>query len=119
MAYSNTPSNPFRWLLTQDTGAPPPTEPTHVNSGLPADLPLNIKELPRTPLPKLEVFPEELLALRKHLGMSRNVFAHYLRTNPRTLENWEQGRARPNAQAVCLIRLVQQNPGLVSALAGL
>ncbi len=27
----------------------------------------------------------------------------YLRTNVCTLENWEQGRARPNAQAVILI----------------
>ena len=34
------------------------------------------------------------------------VFARYLRTNPRTLENWEQGRAKPNAQAVLLIRMV-------------
>jgi putative transcriptional regulator len=31
-----------------------------------------------------------------------------LRTNPRTLENWEQGRAKPNAQAVLLIRMVSQ-----------
>jgi putative transcriptional regulator len=26
----------------------------------------------------------------------------------RTLENWEQGRAKPNAQAALLIRLVQR-----------
>lgn len=38
------------------------------------------------------------------------MFARYLCTNPRTLENWEQGRARPNAQAALLIRLVERYP---------
>ena len=42
--------------------------------------------------------------------LSRQVFARYLRTNPRTLENWEQGRAKPNAQAALLIRLVEKFP---------
>ena len=43
--------------------------------------------------------PEELIRIREKLQISRPVFARYLRTNPRTLENWEQGRAKPNAQA--------------------
>lgn len=51
--------------------------------------------------------------------MSRPVFAMYLRTNARTLENWEQGRARPNAQASTLIRLVQQFPQTVRHLEAL
>ncbi|MNU01033.1 Antitoxin igA-2 [compost metagenome] len=51
--------------------------------------------------------------------MSRAVFAMYLRTNARTLENWEQGRARPNAQAVTLIRLVEKFPETVEHLAAL
>jgi putative transcriptional regulator len=45
------------------------------------------------------------------------VLARYLRTNPRTLENWEQGRARPNAQAALLIRLVERYPDTVERLA--
>jgi putative transcriptional regulator len=49
--------------------------------------------------------------------MSRPVFAGYLRTNPRTLENWEQGRAKPNAQASLLIRLVAKFPDTVERLA--
>jgi putative transcriptional regulator len=40
-----------------------------------------------------------------------------LRTNVRTLDNWEQGRARPNAQAALLIRLVQRYPDTVNRLA--
>lgn len=59
----------------------------------------------------------ELLALRERLHLSRPVFAGYLRTNPRTLENWEQGRAKPNAQAAVLIRLVEKFPDTVQRLA--
>ena len=59
----------------------------------------------------------ELLALRERLHLSRPVFASYLRTNPRTLENWEQGRAKPNAQAALLIRLVEKFPDTVDRLA--
>ncbi|RII80365.1 helix-turn-helix domain-containing protein [Pseudomonas monteilii] len=63
--------------------------------------------------------PNELLELRQQLNMSRALFANYLRTNARTLENWEQGRSRPNAQAVALIRLVQKYPETVNHLASL
>ncbi|MDP3677665.1 MAG: hypothetical protein Q8R23_01075 [Methylotenera sp.] len=59
----------------------------------------------------------DLLALRESLHLSRPVFAGYLRTNPRTLENWEQGRAKPNAQAALLIKLVEQYPDTVDRLA--
>ncbi|GAB7528521.1 DNA-binding transcriptional regulator [Pseudomonas sp. 3A(2025)] len=61
----------------------------------------------------------ELVDIRHQLNMSRPVFAMYLRTNTRTLENWEQGRAKPNAQAVTLIRLVQKFPETVEHLASL
>lgn len=59
----------------------------------------------------------ELLALRQRLKLSRPVLASYLRTNPRTLENWEQGRAKPNAQAALLIRMVEKFPDTVDRLA--
>ena len=48
--------------------------------------------------PAVEVSANDLRAIREKLNLSRPVFASYLRTNPRTLENWEQGRAKPNAQ---------------------
>lgn len=67
--------------------------------------------------PAAEVTPEELVALRERLHLSRPVLARYLRTNPRTLENWEQGRAKPNAQAALLIRLVERYPDTVERLA--
>jgi putative transcriptional regulator len=68
-------------------------------------------------MPAPEISAEELLALRERLHLSRTVFARYLRTNPRTLENWEQGRARPNAQATLLIKLVERYPDTVERLA--
>jgi putative transcriptional regulator len=68
-------------------------------------------------LPTPEVTADELVALRMRLHLSRPGFARYLRTNPRTLENWEQGRARPNAQAALLIRLVERYPDTVERLA--
>ncbi|MBV6753585.1 MULTISPECIES: helix-turn-helix domain-containing protein [Pseudomonas] len=62
---------------------------------------------------------DELVAIRTQLKLSRAVFALYLRTNTRTLENWEQGRAKPNAQATTLIRLVEKYPETVERLASL
>jgi putative transcriptional regulator len=69
------------------------------------------------PAPK--VTPKELIRVREHLKISRALFAVYLRTNVRTLENWEQGRAKPNAQAVLLINLVKQYPDTVERLASI
>ena len=51
--------------------------------------------------------------------MSRALFAAYLRINARTLENWEQGRAKPNALAALLINLVKQYPDTVQRLAAI
>ena len=53
------------------------------------------------------------------MNVSRAVFARYLRTNVRTVENWEQGRARPNAQAALLIRMVERYPDTVARLTAL
>lgn len=69
--------------------------------------------------PAPAITPEELLSLREKLHLSRTVFARYLRTNERTLENWEQGRARPNAQAAILIRLVEHYPDTVERLSAI
>jgi len=69
--------------------------------------------------PAPEVTPDDLIRVRERLNLSRGVFAAYLRTNVRTLENWEQGRARPNAQAALLIHLVKRYPDTVERLATL
>lgn len=66
-----------------------------------------------------EVTPRDLVRVRQHLKLSRALFAVYLRTNVRTLENWEQGRAKPNAQAALLIHLVKRFPDTVERLAAI
>jgi putative transcriptional regulator len=63
-----------------------------------------------------DVQPEDLIRLREQLNMSRAVFAAYLRTRVRTLESWEQGRSRPNAQAALLVSLVKKYPDTVKRL---
>ena len=63
--------------------------------------------------PAPSITPTELMNIREKLHLSRTVFARYLRTNERTLENWEQGRASPNAQAAILIRMVERYPDTV------
>jgi len=65
------------------------------------------------------IAPQELRDVREKLNLFQAVFAHYLHTGETTWQNWEQGRARPNAQAVLLIRMVQQNPETLKTLAQL
>ncbi len=67
--------------------------------------------------PAPTVTPKEMIRVREQLKISRALFAVYLRTNVRTLENWEQGRAKPNAQAALLIHLVKRYPDTVQRLA--
>lgn len=67
------------------------------------------------PAPNLTA--EYVLNLRQRLRLSRALFSRYLRTNVRTLENWEQGRARPNAQAALLMLMVERYPDTIARLA--
>lgn len=76
---------------------------------------LRTHSIERKAAPK--VTAKELVRVRKKLNLSRAVFARCLRTNVRTLEGWEQGRAKPNAQAALLIRLVAKYPDTVKRLA--
>lgn len=57
-----------------------------------------------------------LLTLPQNLNMSQAVFAQYLPTNKRTLDIWEQGRAKPNAQAAVLIKMVEKYPDTIERL---
>jgi putative transcriptional regulator len=67
--------------------------------------------------PAVTINAKEVTAIRERLNLSRAVFANYLRTKVRTLENWEQGRAKPNAQAALLIHLVDRFPDTVKKIA--
>jgi len=66
------------------------------------------------PLP--EVNSRLIRDTRKKLRCSRAVFARKLRINERTLEKWEQGRAKPNPQAAALVLLVRRFPDTLARL---
>jgi putative transcriptional regulator len=51
------------------------------------------------------IVPEELRNVREKLNLSQAVFAHYLHTCETTCQKREQGRVKPNSQAVLLIRI--------------
>jgi putative transcriptional regulator len=67
-----------------------------------------------TPLPKVD--SKLIRDTRKKLHCSRAVFARKLRINERTLEKWEQGRAKPNPQAAALVLLVRRYPDTLARL---
>jgi putative transcriptional regulator len=66
------------------------------------------------PLPKVD--SKLIRDTRKKLRCSRAVFARRLRINERTLEKWEQGRAKPNPQAAALVLLVRNYPDTLDRL---
>jgi len=66
------------------------------------------------PLPKVD--SKLIRDTRKRLHCSRAVFARRLRINERTLEKWEQGRAKPNPQAAALVLLVRRYPDTLARL---
>jgi putative transcriptional regulator len=67
-----------------------------------------------SPLPKVD--SKLIRDTRKKLRCSRAVFARKLRINERTLEKWEQGRAKPNPQAAALVLLVRRYPDTMARL---
>ena len=66
------------------------------------------------PLPRVD--SKLIRDTRKRLRYSRAVFARKLRINERTLEKWEQGRAKPNPQAAALVLLVRKYPDTLERL---
>ena len=77
---------------------------------------ITLKRVTLNPLEVPEIAPQELRNLRAQLQLSRAVFAHAIRTNPRTVESWEQGRTKPNSHAALLIKLVEKFPETLNHL---
>lgn len=78
---------------------------------------LRTSELERKPPP--EMTPAKVRAVREKLNVSQPVFARKLRTEPRTIANWEQGVSKPNAQAAILLTLVERHPELLEEISEL
>ena len=77
---------------------------------------LTLRSYKVEPAPLPEVDSGLIRDTRKKLRCSRAVFARKLRINERTLEKWEQGRAKPNPQAAALVLLVRKYPDTLERL---
>jgi putative transcriptional regulator len=56
---------------------------------------------------------ETALQTRLKMKLNQAEFADLLGVSQRTLENWEQGRSRPNGAARSLLRVAAKNPKMV------
>lgn len=67
----------------------------------------------------LAIVEPDVKALREGAGVSQAEFARLIGVSRRTLENWEQHRARPTGPARALLKIVAANPrAAVEALHG-
>src|SRR5438477_941056 len=64
------------------------------------------------------VRPIDIRAIRQKLGRSQSEFAHMIGVSVSTLQNWEQGRRRPEGPARALLKIASENPEIVSAGTG-
>ena len=77
---------------------------------------LTLRNYNVAPAPLPNVDSRLIKDTRKKLRCSRAVFARKLHINERTLEKWEQGRSKPNPQAVALLLLVRKYPDMIERL---
>lgn len=56
---------------------------------------------------------EEVLALRRFVGLSQTQFAKAMGISVHTLHNWEQNRRRPEGPALALLRIAARHPRII------
>jgi putative transcriptional regulator len=62
------------------------------------------------------VTPEvDVRAIREKTGLSRTKFAERFALDPRALQDWEQGRRRPDRAARAYLTVIARNPEAVTA----
>lgn len=54
--------------------------------------------------------PSSAQDIRKKLGLSQDAFAGLIGVSTRTLQDWEQGRRKPQGPAKALLRIVEKHP---------
>jgi putative transcriptional regulator len=57
-----------------------------------------------------EIEPPEIKTVRDKLKVSQREFALMIGVSVRTLQNWEQGRRKPEGPAKALLRVASRNP---------
>ena len=56
---------------------------------------------------------EDIVALRRFVGLTQMQFAEALEISVHTLRNWEQGRRQPEGPALALLRIAARHPRIV------
>lgn len=62
-----------------------------------------------------EIAPLDVKAIRQRLAKSQAEFARMIGVSVSTLQNWEQGRRRPDGPAQALLRVAADNSEAVAA----
>jgi putative transcriptional regulator len=63
-----------------------------------------------------EFAPVDVKVIRIKLGRSQSEFARMIGVSISTLQNWEQGRRRPDGPARALLRVAAARPEVVAAV---
>lgn len=61
---------------------------------------------------------QDVVALRRFVGLTQAGFARALGISVHTLRNWEQGRRRPDGPAIALLRIAARHPRIIRENAG-
>jgi putative transcriptional regulator len=56
---------------------------------------------------------EDIVALRRVVGLTQAEFARAIEISVHTLRNWEQGRRRPEGPAIALPRIAARHPRII------
>jgi putative transcriptional regulator len=61
---------------------------------------------------------QDVRSIRARLGKSQSEFAMMIGVSVATLENWEQGRRKPEGPAQALLKIAARNPKAVTEALG-
>jgi len=56
---------------------------------------------------------DDIIAVRKFVGLSQQAFSNALGISVHTLRNWEQGRRTPTGPALALLRIAARHPKVI------
>ena len=62
----------------------------------------------------IQMHPTDIKMIRKKLDKSQSEFALMIGVSVSTLQNWEQGRRRPEGPARALLKIASENPETVT-----
>ena len=60
--------------------------------------------------------PSPAKTIRKRLKLSQTDFAGLMGVSPRTIQDWEQGRRKPQGPAKSLLRIAEQHPEIFTEI---